>query len=128
MQYLSLIIDPIKDAGAFVFLVIIWGIIGIGLNILQLVWFRKYNLLPLIMGSIGITLLLGIIGFVSGEMNLIGILENMQESTDDFLHTGILICRGTVLSLNPLLYAVVIAGGLQCILWTVTWVIRVNKK
>jgi arginine exporter protein ArgO len=116
------LIDAFTEGGIFSYLVLLSGLVGIVLGVLQLALARKAGLIALIFASAAGTLLLGMLGSAVGYTR---IMEVMAQASPEL--KGALMARGVAVALVVTWLGVLLAG-IQVFIGSLAATIRVNVR
>jgi hypothetical protein len=116
------LIDAFTEGGIFSYLVLLSGLVGIVLGVLQLALARKAGLIALIFASAAGPLLLGMLGSAVGYTR---IMEVMAQASPEL--KGALMARGVAVALVVTWLGVLLAG-IQVFIGSLAATIRVNVR
>jgi hypothetical protein len=116
------VLRMLSEGGVFVYLVIVSGLVGIVVDFIQFVLIRKVSLWPMVAGAAVGTLLLGLMGGLTGIINGLSMLDMAVPE-----QRAALVARGVSMAHSVLVVSVLLAG-IQAFFGTVAVTIRANVK
>ena len=116
------VLRMLSEGGVFVYLVILAGLVGIVVDFIQFILLRKVSLWPMVAGSVAGTLLLGLMGGLTGVIDGLSMLHSAMPE-----QRAALMARGVSMAHSVLVVSVLLAG-VQAFFGTVAVTIRANVK
>lgn len=116
------VLRMLSEGGVFVYLVILAGLVGIVVDFIQFILVKKVSLWPMVAGSVAGTLLLGLMGGLTGVIDGLSMLQSAMPE-----QRAALMARGVSMAHSVLVVSVLLAG-IQTLFGTLAVTIRANVK